>query len=46
MLGDDLAVLADGKVLFTVDDFASNEAALLDFKACRPATASSRPTTS
>jgi len=25
MLGDDLAVLADGKVLFTVDDFASNE---------------------
>ena len=27
MLGDDLAVLANGKVLFTVDDFASNEGA-------------------
>ena len=25
MLGDDLAVLADGKVLFTVDDFAAND---------------------
>lgn len=25
MLGDDLAVLADGKVLFKVDDFASNQ---------------------
>lgn len=33
MLGDDLAILANGKVLFTVDDFASNESAFLGVKA-------------
>lgn len=27
MLGDDLAVLADGEILFTVDDFAANQGA-------------------
>lgn len=33
LLGDDLAVLADGEILFTVQDFASNEASFDGVKA-------------